>query len=953
MTPERWRQIEEVYHAALEREPEGRPAYLSQACRGDETLQKEVESLLERDDSAPDALLNSPVWRAGELLNSEVTSLAPGSRLGPYELENRLGAGGMGEVWKARDTRLGRLVAVKVSKTGFSQRFEREARAVAALNHPHICTLYDVGPNYFVMEYVDGKPLQQLIPRKGLPLPQVLSYAEQIADALAAAHASSIVHRDLKPGNIMVALPAGERFGCVKVVDFGLARVPGSKAQGADDSTRTESSEGVIAGTFSYMSPEQAQGHGVDARSDVFSFGAVLYEMLTGVRAFPGGSPISILADVINKDPRPVGEVVFDMPHELEALLGRCLRKDPARRWQNMAEVKAALLDLREVSDSFRLNAAMPGVLRKRQINPIWAAAGAATLMLAAAAGWYFAPAQKPGNNTLSAVPLTSYPGTQLAPSFSPEGNQVAFVWNGPHSDNWDIYVKVVGEGEPLRLTSDPADEVSPAWSPDGRWIAFARILPDRRYVLMLISPLGGVPQKLGEFGSPRTAADPAFSWSPDSRHLVFPVTEEPTHRNGLFLLSLDSRDIRQLTSLDRDAPGDTQPAVSPDGRMVAYTRFRDSSLGDLYTLNLANDLTPRGPPRLLAPAIMTNAAWTADGKELLYSSGPQGAETLKRIAISGTGTPQPVPLAVDGTYYPAISRPTGNVLSRLAWEHRFRNASIYRLELSGEPQKAGNLQAWIASSFRNAFPQYSPDGKSITFSSTRSGAAEIWICQTDGSTPRQLTSLGANNTSAPRWSPDGKQIAFSSNKEGANEFYVVSAEGGLPRRMTDPPSASFSPDWSGDGRWIYFTSNRGGAPNIWKMPAVGGQAEQVTHRGGMGPTVSPDARFLYYWKDRDGVDSSLWRVPLAGGEEMQMVARIYRGSYAVNERGLYYSVSQASDSAGTIEFLDPDTGQHAILARTDKRLAIGLSVSPDGRYLLYPRIDYEGGNLMMIENFR
>jgi eukaryotic-like serine/threonine-protein kinase len=290
MTEERWRRIELVFHAALEREPRERVEYVAAACGADDDLRKEVESLLAKDPSSPELVFNHPTI---DLTHSAIGRLETGARLGPYEIESRLGAGGMAEVWKARDTRLGRLVALKVSKTEFSRRFELEARTVAALNHPHICTLYDVGPNYLVMECVNGKPLQELIPRKGIPLPAALNYAGQIA----AAHTAGIVHRDLKPGNIMVT-----EDDVVKVVDFGLARVVMPEFPTPDEPDPL-TAKGEIVGTVSYMSPEQAEGQNVDARSDVFSFGSVLYEMLTGARAFRGASLASTLADIIHVDP--------------------------------------------------------------------------------------------------------------------------------------------------------------------------------------------------------------------------------------------------------------------------------------------------------------------------------------------------------------------------------------------------------------------------------------------------------------------------------------------------------------------------------------------------------------------------------------------------------------------------------------------------------------------------
>ena len=333
MTPERWQRINQLYRGALEREPDARAAYLADACGGDRALRQEVEGLLAGEPTLQPE--TEPVATVRQLLE-------PDARVGPYEILAPLGAGGMGEVWKARDTRLGRTVAIKFSKGGINERFQREARSIAALNHPHICTLYDIGPDYLVMEYIDGKPLHKLIPSGGLPLLEAINYAAQIADGLAAAHAAGLVHRDLKPGNIMLAAD-----GRIKVVDFGLALVLASRHPSPDDPTLTETAAGVIVGSVSYMSPEQAMDKSVDARSDIFAFGAVLYEMLTGVRAFPGQSKVSTLADIIHKDPRPANEIVRLLPAEVESLLNRCLRKDPAHRWQNMADLKVALLDLK------------------------------------------------------------------------------------------------------------------------------------------------------------------------------------------------------------------------------------------------------------------------------------------------------------------------------------------------------------------------------------------------------------------------------------------------------------------------------------------------------------------------------------------------------------------------------------------------------------------------------
>ena len=282
MRPDRWRQVEQLYHSALEREEPARDAFLRAVCRDDEELRSEVRSLLDQTDTG---LLNRPL------------------QLGPYQIVGVLGAGGMGTVYQARDTRLNRMVAIKVSEARFSGRFEREARAVAALNHPHICTLYDVGPNYLVMEYVEGRPLEG-----PMPVTQALRLAIQMADALEAAHRKGIIHRDLKPGNVLVTKSG------VKILDFGLAKMEETApGEGTLQATRTE--EGAIVGTTEYMSPEQAQGKPVDARSDIFSFGAVLYEMVTGRRAFRGDTKISILSAILKEEPEPASSIRKEIPH--------------------------------------------------------------------------------------------------------------------------------------------------------------------------------------------------------------------------------------------------------------------------------------------------------------------------------------------------------------------------------------------------------------------------------------------------------------------------------------------------------------------------------------------------------------------------------------------------------------------------------------------------------------
>ena len=569
-----------------------------------------------------------------------------------YQILEKLGEGGMGVVYKALDTHLDRFVAIKVlppekvADPDRKRRFVQEAKSASALNHPNIVTIYDISSEndtYFIaMEYVQGKALNDLIPRKGLPLNQALKYAIQIADALTAAHAAGITHRDLKPGNVMVA-GAPERPGLVKVLDFGLAKLTEKVESHEHEFTATTrqdaatvTGEGTILGTASYMSPEQAEGRKVEARSDVFSFGALLYEMVTGQRAFHGDSKLSTLSAILREEPKPASQVVEGLPRELDRIVGRCLRKSPERRFQTMADLKVALEELKEESDSGALSA-MPVPVQRRRRGLTWAVALLAIIALGGWALWFLRSTSRTPEAVLSPVPLSTYPGFQGEPSFSPEGNQVAFVWDGEKRDNADIYVKLIGtSGPPLRLTTDPARDYSPAWSPDGRYIAFLRDLANGKAAVLMVPALGGPERKVGEVSSPWHLSDipgPYLSWTPDSNSLLVSDRGSLKEPFALFLLSIETGEKRRLTSPPAQVLGDSGPASSPDGRRLAFTRAVDANLSDLYLLALSDGLKALGEPRQLTFGNRgaTSPTWTADGREIIFANPISG---LWRVAV-------------------------------------------------------------------------------------------------------------------------------------------------------------------------------------------------------------------------------------------------------------------------------------------------------------------------------
>jgi eukaryotic-like serine/threonine-protein kinase len=695
-----------------------------------------------------------------------------GKRVLHFDILDKLGEGGMGVVYKARDTHLDRLVAIKVlpaEKVADAERrhrFVQEARAASALNHPNIIHIYDIdqaeGIDFIAMEYVAGKTLEQVIPRHGMRVNEALTCAVQMADALAKAHAAGIVHRDLKPGNVMVT-----DEGQVKVLDFGLAKLTEAGPLGDDEPTHTvkpATEEGTIVGTVAYMSPEQAEGKKVDARSDIFSFGAVLYEMLTGRRAFQEESKTSTLGAIIHKEPEPLGA---EVPQELSRLITRCLRKDPERRFQHMKDLRVELEELKEDSDSGKLTR-IPPAARKRPWRWLWAAAAAAAVLLAAALVWQLRQVSPPSD--LTPVALTTYSGIETQPSFSPDGSKVAFVWNGDREDNRDIYVKQIGSaGPPLRLTADPAADLCPAWSPDDRWIAFMRWQQDG-LAIMLIPPLGGPERtltKIRGFQEQGWSDSDTLSWTPDGKWLGF-AERDAGEQMSIWAMSVDSGERRRLTTFQTTgragegrALGDMLPAFSPDGLHLAIARQERNLVFGLYVQTLTRDLRPAGEPVSVTGhryANVSGLTWTADGHELVYAAGSGYASSLWRVPVSGAQTPRRLAYALSAATSPAVARTP----PRLVYAWTIRNTRFWRLDT-----RTGERKALFGSTGFSAFPQYSPDGRKIAFTSERSGNREVWTCDGDGTNCQQLTFFDGPMCGTPRWSPDGRWLALDSYGEG------------------------------------------------------------------------------------------------------------------------------------------------------------------------------------------
>ncbi|HEX4169091.1 MAG TPA: protein kinase, partial [Bryobacteraceae bacterium] len=762
-----------------------------------------------------------------------------------------------------------------------------------------------------------------------------LDIALQCARALAVAHQAGIVHRDVKPENILVRCD-----GVVKIVDFGLA---GHSEEPSE--TGNDNYVGTVMGTPRYMSPEQARGERLDARSDIFSLGAVLYEMVTGQPAFPGVTNAEVFASVLGYELKKTAS-------GLDTILHKALAKVRDERYRTMDEFAADMERVREQPASFPEGARPAG---KTQLSRRVVLTGAGTV--AAGIGLIALRFKSARNGTKEAppvdvLPLTSFPGYKDYGSFSPDEHRIVFSWNGGiggrgGKQERNIYVKDVGSGDPVRLTFTRADETHPVWSPDNGHIAFCRVtkdeLPFRQFAIVIIPPNGGRESQIWQ-------GCEGVSWSPDGSTLA--VSGLPPRSGGIFRIGLKTGSRTRLT---RSAIHlDELPVFSPDGKWVVFTRSFGPRTRELFVVS-ANGGSERQLTFDHQPTY--GATWTADSREIIFSSNrSSGGETLWRIPLGG-GTPRRLYPTLADAFYPAVSK-SG---SRLIYTGAFLDTNIYSSEGSGfgnrpVPGRFGKTTALIRSSRRDDSPSLSKGQNRIAFVSRRTGNEEIWRCELDGSNPRQLTSFGGTDTGTPRWSPDGNRIVFDSIATGTPEIYVIDAEGKMLRRLTNELFGHYMPSWSADGERIYFKSDRSGSDQIWSVSAEGGPLAQVTRGGGCEACASLDGKMLYYTNHGWG---TIWTVPVAGGPEkpvaeLQQFDRIFR-SWGVVSRGIYF-MSREDKPEQTVHFFSFSTRRVYPLLTFDREPIWNypdLALSEDGRVLLTARLDQEVNDIMLIENFR
>jgi Tol biopolymer transport system component len=580
-----------------------------------------------------------------------------------------------------------------------------------------------------------------------------------------------------------------------------------------------------------------------------------------------------------------------------------------------------------------------------------WIAASFLVLIAGGLATWHTLRQQSP-EQPLRVVTLTTYPGVERFPAFSPDGKQVVFTWNGPKQDNPDLYLKLVHGGGPHRLTTHPGIDGWASWSPDGQVIVFARwVLGAKTVEALTMDPLGGSVRKIYEEQVPVQPAGywPIFCWTPDSREIIGPIFSSKNPPMALALISLKTLEVKRLTEPVPDSPGDCSPAMSPDGRTLAFLRARSGRIWNLYLLPLGPDYRPIGQPRQLTaePAGVANPMWTANGRELLYVTTHAGEKTLWRVPADGSRPPSQIEsIGPIGSSW-AIS-PRGD---QLAYSDVVTNRDIWRIGLEGEK----NVSRVFSSSKDDLAPKIAPDGKQIAFVSVRENGRRLWVAGSNGENPIDLAPISYGGL--PSWSPDGKQIAFDCQTEGNNDdICSVPAGGGAVRRLTRDPARDLLPSWSRDGKWIYLTSNRSGTLQIWKVPSDGSErgAVQLTKGTGFNAVESVDGWTVYFSRERTA--SSVWKTGTAGGEEQQVGDfhfSLHYSNFAVGRNGVYYIYSEEPERSFDIFLYRFSTGKSERISRVNKLLWTGICISPDERYLLFTASEAGSADLHLVENFR
>ncbi len=871
-----------------------------------------------------------------------------GRSLSHYNVLGELSRGGMGIVYRALDVKLERHVAVKVLPPELvldeerKHRFLKEARAAASLKHPNIAVIHEVdevdGVTFLVMELIEGEKLSDRLARERLSFSRALALAVEVADGLSQAHERGIVHRDLKPANIMVT---GD--GHAKIIDFGLAKLvePIQDASShLETAARVETGAGRVMGTLAYMSPEQARGLEVDHRSDLFSLGVVLYEMLTGAPAFTAASAAELPHAIIHDAPKPLGSSLFaPTAPEIQRIVSKCLAKDPGDRYQNARDLFIDLRNVKRDSESqpsVAPTAAAParrgGRLDRRMVAAVVGALVLATLALLLSRS----SSDSPLPQVVRTFQLTRDPGLEADPATSPDGKLVAYAKGSIGQTK--IYVQQVSGGRAVALTEDiPGDHVRPRWSPDGAQIAFSDHVEDR-WEIHVVPALGGAPRRIADRGF-------ETAWSADGKELAY-WGGAPLDDKDMLVVSVRDGEPRRLVERAVSAEGLTW---APGSNRLAYSTGNGGYLlGDSGILNIGHSslwsVSAEGgaPVRLTEEGHLDHSpVFTSDGAHVLFVSSLGGSRDVYRIGMSPSGEPTGTPERLTtGLNVHSISLSADD--KTLAYSVVNVRQNIWSLPIPAKGPVSASAAAPVTTGNQSTEGiSVSPDGRWLAFDSSRSGNQDIFKMPVEGGEPVQLTSDPADDC-CPQWSPDGTRIAFHSFRTGNRDVFVMSADGGSLRQLTKNPAHDRYPAWSPDGKQIVFYSQRTVPGRFFIASTDQGELQGEKPRplteeeSGSVAAWSPDGRWI-----AGGVPSELSLISLDGREIRTLLPTAAVPIWSSDGRTLYYK----GGDRGNIWRISVSGGEPELLVRFEdpERPSTRWEWAADGKRFYFTITEYEG----------
>jgi Tol biopolymer transport system component len=929
--PER-RRIEDLCDAALDRDPSERAAFVAAACGQDDALRREVESLLANATRAEGFLVTPVDNLAAQILGDEHETLLAGHQLGPYRILALLGAGGMGEVYRALDTRLHREVAVKVVSGPFLAtperlaRFELEARVLATLNHPHIGAIYGVeeadGVRGLILELVEGTTLAERLSSGPLPVPEALAVSRQIVDALDAAHEKGIVHRDLKPANITIT-----PNGTVKVLDFGLAKVFAREAEGDGALPRSveASQAGVILGTASYMSPEQARGKPVDKRTDVWAFGCVMYEMLTARPAFDGQTTSDTIAAILEHEPDWT-LLPPPVPPPIRRLLQRCLAKDPKHRLHDIADAR---LDIDEAGVG-------PAVPARPARRAWWIAAGVSVLALASAAAWALWRTDDSWRNPLDGAKVTKvtdFEGAEHHAAISRDGKFVAFL--SERDGTWDAWISQLGTGEAHNLTKGEVRELrNPAtrtlgFSPDGSLVTLWSRVADADGGAMVEA--GRAVPTMGGPLRPYLKGVSELDWSDDGRRIVYHPAAEG---DPLFVTEPDEKVGRQIY-VARPGFHNHFPLWSHDGAFIYFVHGLALERSDIWRIRPTG-----GPPeRMTFHDTRVTFPTLLGERTLLYLAtdddgyGPWiYAVDLERRATHriSTGVEQYASLAASQDGRRLIA-----TVSRSA-------ARLWRVPIATHAADESAATAIPLPTASGVSPRLASG--SIIYRAPKAGSEGVWKLTPNGTATELWNGVNGRAVAAPAVAPDGRRLAFLAQQQGMAHLYVANTDGTDTRRLAEGLDVRGSPTWSPDGRWLAVAADHQGEPQLFKIPVDGGAPVRLVAEYSTDPAWSPDGGFLVYSGADVGTTFPIKAVTADGAPHHLPSLTLTRGARRLaflNEHTLV--VMKGDVSQKDFWSVDLRTGHDRRLTNLGRGFVIGdFDVSPNGREIIFDRVREE-----------